>query len=78
MIQQLVIVTALLAAVVSTSARLFDRETYEAKFFDHLTKFSVKIGSGAEFIKKLEVFSDNYDMIITHNKDTTQTYKLGK
>jgi len=74
MFQQIVIVLAILATV---SARLFDREVYEAKFFDHVQKFKLVFGNGAEFIKRLEIFADNLDSIETHNKDTKQTYTLG-
>ncbi len=67
-----------LAATIAAiaSGNVLDREVYEQVFFDHITKFDVKIQDGAEFIHRLQVFSDNLDMINAHN-EAGHTYELG-
>lgn len=37
----------------------------------------MKFADGAEFVKRLEIFSQNLNDIEKHNADTTQTYQLG-
>lgn len=70
--------TTLFAAAVSAVAagNALDREVYERAFFEHMTKFQLSFKSGEEFVHRLQVFSDNYDMIQQHNSEN-HTYTLG-
>jgi len=67
----------LVASVVTTVALQQPREVYEKVFFEHILKFNLKFESGSEFVKRLEIFSNNFDYIEKHNADDAQTYKLG-
>lgn len=44
------------------------REFYEKAFIDWSEKFQVKVANGAEFVKRLQIFADNYDFIQSHNR----------
>lgn len=68
----------LLLAVTSTGQALVrDREYYEQRFFDWLEKFShLKPKSGNHFVKMLENFAENDDIIEEHNSQNLP-YKLG-
>ena len=41
-----------------------------------MEKFQVKFKNGAEFIHRLKVFADNYDMIRKHNSEK-HSYTMG-
>jgi len=77
MIYQLVVVLAIIAAALAQSADVHPRQKYEVAFFDYLQKFEVKIANAKEFIKRLEIFIKNVDLIEAHNADKTQTYQMG-
>jgi len=50
-----------LVAVVGTLAtNSYDRSQYEKLFYDHITKYNLKFQDGKEFIKRLQVFADNF------------------
>jgi len=70
--------TALLATAASAVAasNSFDRQVYEREFFEHMNKFNLQFKDGEEFVRRLQVFSDNYDMIQEHNKGQ-HTFTLG-
>jgi len=68
------VLLALLAVV--AAANLKAREHYEQMFFDHLKKYGIKLASGAEFAKRLQIFADNVDQIETHNGSGKHTYTL--
>jgi len=70
---------AVIAATIGVVAagNVLDREVYERAFFDHVTKFDLKFKSGAEFVERLQVFSNNYDTIQAHNSDKAQTFTMG-
>jgi len=53
-----------------------NREKYEKEFFDWMEKHSIKFKNGAEFIHRLRVFADNYDMIEKHNSEK-HTWTMG-
>jgi C1A family cysteine protease len=62
----------LLALLASVTASLHDRDHYEAKFIDYLKEKRVNFKfTGKEFLHRLQIFSDNVDMIETHNKGTS-------
>lgn len=70
---------AIIAATVGAVAagNVLDREVYERAFFDHITKYELKFQNGAEFVQRLQIFSDNFDLIEQHNADKTQTFTMG-
>jgi len=69
---------ALLAIVAGISAEsLHPREYYEQLFFEHMKEFNLDFANGKEFLKRLDIFSKNFDVIESHNADKTQTYTLG-
>jgi hypothetical protein len=70
---------AFIAATIGVVAagNVLDREVYERAFFDHVTKYDLKFKSGAEFVERLQVFSNNYDLIQAHNAYNTPTLPLG-
>lgn len=51
-------------------------QVYERSFYDHINSFKLKFENGSEFVKRLEIFSNNFDAIEKHNADASQTYKL--
>lgn len=54
---------------VALAANLRDRDYYEAKFIDYIREKKVNFDfSGKEFLHRLQIFSDNMDMIEEHNK----------
>ena len=69
----------LLAALLATAtaANVQPREYYEKMFFEHMQQFGLKFADGKEFIKRLEIFASNIDLIEKHNADKTQTYQMG-
>jgi len=69
------VIAATIGAV--AAGNVLDREVYERAFFDHVKKFDLQFKSGAEFVERLQVFSNNYDVIEKHNADKTQTYTMG-
>ena len=50
---------------------------YEASFADHIAKYEVVIKDGKDFVSRLQIFADNYDMIEAHNADPNSTFKMG-
>ena len=54
---------------------LSTRDFYEKAFYEWAEKFSVKFQTGQEFVKRLQIFSDNYDKIQSHNRGGN-TYTL--
>jgi len=64
---KLCILVAVLAIAVAGNVK--PREEYERMFFDHIKKYNLqgKITSGEEFIKRIQIFSDNVDEIDAHN-----------
>lgn len=73
--QQYVILASLLATVGATN--LMAREHYEHLFFSHVEEHGINLGSGAEYVQRLQIFADNVDLIETHNANPKHTYKLG-
>jgi cathepsin L len=69
----------ILASVVALAAstNIHPREFYEKEFYDHVSTFKLKFINGVEFIKRLSIFIENFDLIEKHNSDMSQTYKLG-
>jgi len=67
----------ILMSLAATAANVHDREFYEKAFFEHMQKHSLSFKDGQDFIKRLGVFADNFDLIEKHNADTTQTFKYG-
>lgn len=72
---KLLVVLAVLA--VAAGKNLHDRAYYEEKFFDWVKTHGVVAKSGAHFVKMLQNFANNDDLIETHNAGN-HTYKLGK
>jgi len=64
------------AVVAALAGNAMDREVYEREFFDHITKYGLEFKNGEEFVHRLQVFSDNFDIIEEHNK-SGDTYTLG-
>jgi len=66
------------AALVCCAANARPREFYEAQFFDHIKKYNLKsvVADGKEFIKRLQIFADNFDAIEAHNAKG-ETYTMG-
>jgi len=67
-------VTAMASAVLAGNAR--PRDTYEAAFAEHMQKYGLQFKDGAEFVSRLQIFADNYDMIEAHNNGNS-SYKMG-
>lgn len=70
-------VTLACIAAAACATNVHPREIYEKEFFEHISKYNLNIKDGAEFLKKLAVFANNFDLIQKHNADTTKTYKFG-
>jgi C1A family cysteine protease len=69
--------TTIAVAVAAVSAgNVHPREHYEKAFFEHITKYNLKLKDGAEFLRRLGVFADNFDLIEKHNSEN-HTYKFG-
>lgn len=62
---RIIVILAVLACAV---ANLRDRDFYERKFVDYIREHRLNNFSGAEFLKRLQTFADNHDMIEEHNK----------
>lgn len=73
MFANFLVVLAVLGVV---SANLHDRAYYEEKFFEWLQEFKVEAQSGSHFVKMLQNFANNHDIIETHNAGN-HTYTLG-
>lgn len=73
MIYQVVVLLAVLAVA---SANLRDRTYYEEKFFNWLKEHQVVAKSGEHFVKMLQNFANNDDLIETHNAKNL-SYTLG-
>lgn len=63
--------------VASTTANLHPRETYEAKFIEHIKEYNLEIKDGKEFVKVLQIYSDNLDIIENHNNKKGETWTAG-
>lgn len=64
-------------AAAACAANVHPREVYEKEFFEHISKHNLNIKDGKEFLERLSIFADNFDLIEKHNSDSTQTYKFG-
>lgn len=64
------------AASVVAAGNAFDHQVYEREFFEHMNKYNLVFKDGEEFVRRLQVFASNYDMIQEHNKQN-HTYTLG-
>lgn len=71
--RQIIAASALAAAL---AANVHDRAYYEAKFFGWMSEHKVEIGSGELFVKMIENFANNDDIIEKHNS-AKSSYKLG-
>jgi hypothetical protein len=65
-----------LAVIAVASANLHDRDFYEEKFFEWTKQYKVKAENGGHFVKMLQNFADNHDIIETHNAGN-HSFKLG-
>jgi len=63
-------------AAVALAGNVHDRAFYEAKFFNWLSTFNVKPTNGEHFVKMLQNFADNEDIINAHNS-ANKSYTLG-
>ncbi len=72
-------VAAVLAFLAVASGNLHDRSFYEEKFFEWLQthKDKITVNSGSHFVKMLQNFANNHDIIETHNAGN-HSYTLGK
>ena len=61
----------------ATATNVHPREFYEKEFFNHVTKYGLNLKDGAEFLTRLSIFANNFDIIEKHNADATATYKFG-
>jgi C1A family cysteine protease len=71
---KVIAVTAMASAALAGNAR--PRDIYEAAFADHVQKFGLKFADGAEFVRRLQIFADNYDQIEAHNSGN-HSWKMG-
>jgi len=69
-------IAALLYFLALTAANLHDRAYYEEKFFDWLSEHKVIAQTGSHFVKMLQNFANNDDVIETHNAKG-ESYTLG-
>jgi C1A family cysteine protease len=69
---------AVAVATLATSAVALNRpqEYYEGKFFEWMQEHKTQFANGAEFVKRLAVFSENLDYIEAHNAKNL-SYQLG-
>jgi len=70
-------VAAVLAFLAVASGNLHDRAFYEEKFFEWLQTHKISADSGSHFVKMLQNFANNHDLIETHNSGN-HSYTLGK
>ena len=63
------------AMAAASAANVHDRVFYEKAFFEHMRKFDLQVKDGAEFVQRLQAFSDNFDLIEAHNKSNS-TYTM--
>jgi hypothetical protein len=69
-------IVVLLAVIAVATANLRDRKYYEEKFFNWLKEHKVVASSGEHFVKMLQNFANNDDLIETHNAKNL-SYQLG-
>lgn len=69
-------IAAALTFLALASANLHDRAYYEEKFFEWLQDHKVLAQSGVHFVKMLQNFANNHDLIETHNSGN-HSYTLG-
>jgi C1A family cysteine protease len=74
MIYNLVVAFAVLA--VASARNVHDRAFYEEKFFEWMQEYKVEAGSGNSFVKMLQNFADNHDIIEEHNAGN-HTWTMG-
>ena len=60
-----VVVVACLCGALAANVK--SREYYEQKFYDWLSKYEVQVPTGEHFVKMLQNFADNDDIIETTN-----------
>jgi hypothetical protein len=77
MMYKTAIVLTVLSLSTTVSGNLHDRIYYEAKFFEWLREHSLLIQTGTHFVKFLQNFADNHDIIENHNAGN-YSYSLGK
>jgi C1A family cysteine protease len=65
-----------LAVIAVASANLHDRAFYEEKFFEWVQEHKMEVGTGSSFVKMLQNFADNHDVIENHNSGN-HSYQLG-
>lgn len=68
---------AVLVALASVAAATTGRERIEELFYEHMTKYDLDIADGKEFLKRLDIFSDNLRIIENHNADEKKTFTMG-
>ncbi len=64
-------------AAAACAANVHPREVYEKEFYEHMTKHNLKIKDGKEFLQRLAIFADNFDVIEKHNANSSKTYTFG-
>jgi hypothetical protein len=64
--------------VTSTTSYLHSRQIYEEKFIEHIKEYNLDIKDGEEFVKVLQIYSDNLDIIENHNNKKGETWTAGK
>jgi len=69
--------TVTAAAFAVAAANIHDRGYYEAKFYEWLQNFEMKIENGRHFVRMLENFANNDDIIEAHNANKNNTFTLG-
>lgn len=62
--------------MVAVTANVHDRSYYESKFYDWLSEHKIVAASGSHFVKMLQNFANNDDIIETHNAKK-EKYTLG-
>lgn len=72
---KLLIVLSVLA--IAMSKNVHDRAYYEEKFFNWMKTHGVVATSGTHFVKMLQNFANNDDLIEAHNAGK-HSYQLGK
>jgi C1A family cysteine protease len=68
--------TVVLAVLAVAAANLKPREYYEEKFFNWVKEHAMEAASGTHFVKMLQNFANNDDIIETHNSGNS-TFTLG-
>jgi C1A family cysteine protease len=64
-------------ALTSVAAATTGRERVEELFYEHMTKYDLDISDGKEFLKRMDIFSDNLRIIENHNADEKKTFTMG-